>query len=70
MLKQVLAQTKAITAVKDRPVPMVLATDEVSELPVRLLGLPRTIAKLRYGCGMWISEAPRLQVEDVGLLNQ
>ena len=65
VLKRPLGQIDAIRAVKDRPVPAVLAAEEVAKLLSQLSGVHRTIAKLLYGCGLRISEAMRLRVKDI-----
>ena len=69
VLKRELGQINAIRAVKDRPVPTVLAAEEVTKVLSNLSNVHRTIAKLLYGCGLRISEAMRLRVKDIDFAN-
>ena len=50
---------------KDKKVPVVLTREEVQQVLAFMEGTPALVVKVLYGCGLRISEAVRLRVQDV-----
>lgn len=67
-LKQPLDQKiDAIRATAKKNIPVVITREEVAKVIGLMKGTPQLVVKLLYGCGLRISEAIRLRIQDVDL---
>ncbi|MFH2045718.1 MAG: integron integrase [Pseudomonadota bacterium] len=58
-------QINSIRASKKLNVPVVMTKEETSKVISFIEGIPQLVVKLIYGCGLRISEAIRLRVQDI-----
>ena len=65
VLKQPLENIKAIRTRKEQRIPVVLTREEVKQILSLLENTSGLLAKLLYGCGLRITEAVRLRVQDI-----
>ena len=65
VLKQPLEGVDAARTRKDKRIPVVLTREEVKLVLAFLEGTPALVVKMLYGCGLRITEAVRLRVQDV-----
>jgi integron integrase len=60
-----LENVKATRSRKEAPIPVVLTRDEVKQVLSLLDGVPELVVKLLYGCGLRITEAVKLRIQDI-----
>jgi len=65
VLQQLLESVSAARSHKERRIPVVLTREEVKQVLALLEGTAELVVKLLYGCGLRITEAVRLRVQDV-----
>lgn len=65
VLEQPLEGVKAARSRKEPRIPVVLTREEVKKVLALLEGTPQLLVKLLYGCGLRITEAVRLRVQDM-----
>ena len=65
VLKHTLAGVQATRTRKEPRIPVVLTREEVKQILSLLEGTPALLVKLLYGCGLRITEAVRLRVQDI-----
>ncbi len=65
VLKQPLTGVKATRSRQEPRIPVVLTRDEVKQVLGFMSGTAALVVKLLYGCGLRISEAVRLRVQDI-----
>jgi len=65
VLKQPLENIKATRSHKTQRIPVVLTREEVKQILSLLENTSGLLAKLLYGCGLRITEAVRLRVQDI-----
>jgi integron integrase len=65
VLKQPLEHVSAARSSKEPRVPVVLTREEVKQVLTLLEGSSELVVKLLYGCGLRITEAVRLRVQDI-----
>jgi site-specific recombinase XerD len=58
-------EINAVRAKKKVNVPVVMTTEETARVITLTTGTPQLVVKLMYGCGLRISEAIRLRVQDI-----
>jgi len=65
VLESPLENVKATRSRKEAPIPVVLTRDEVKQVLSLLDGVPELVVKLLYGCGLRITEAVKLRIQDI-----
>ena len=65
VLRQPLEGVDAARTRKDKRIPVVLTREEVKLVLAFMEGTPALVVKMLYGCGLRITEAVRLRVQDV-----
>jgi len=65
VLLQPLENVSATRSRKEPRIPVVLTREEVKRVLTLLEGTPELVVKLLYGCGLRITEAVRLRVQDI-----
>lgn len=65
LLERPLENVSAARSRKERRIPVVLTRDEVKQVLSLLEGTAELVTKLLYGCGLRITEAVRLRVQDI-----
>ena len=65
VLEQPLEGVSAVRSRKEPRIPVVLTRDEVRQTLALLEGSSELVVKLLYGCGLRITEAVRLRVQDI-----
>ncbi len=65
VLNQPLENVSAARSRKEQRIPVVLTRDEVKQVLALLEGPSELVVKLLYGCGLRITEAVRLRVQDI-----
>jgi len=65
VLEQPLKNVSAARSRKEPRIPVVLTRDEVKQVLALLEGTSELVVKLLYGCGLRITEAVRLRVQDI-----
>ena len=65
VLEHPLENIKAVRTRKEQRIPVVLTREEVKQILSLLENTPSLLVKLLYGCGLRITEAVRLRVQDV-----
>lgn len=65
VLNQPLENVSAARSRKEQRIPVVLTRDEVKQVLALLEGSSELVVKLLYGCGLRITEAVRLRVQDI-----
>ena len=58
-------EINAVRASKKLNVPVVMTREETAKVIALMSGTPQLVAKILYGCGLRISEAIRLRVQDI-----
>ncbi len=58
-------EINAVRSQKKPSVPVVMTRDEVRNVLNMMAGTPQLVAKILYGCGLRITEAIRLRVQDI-----
>jgi integron integrase len=65
VLESPLENVKATRSRKETRIPVVLTRDEVKQVLSLLDGVPELVVKLLYGCGLRITEAVKLRIQDI-----
>ena len=65
VLKRPLEGVDAARTRKEKRIPEVLTREEVRRVLAFMEGTPALVVKMLYGCGLRITEAVRLRVQDV-----
>ena len=65
VLESPLENVKAARSRKEARIPVVLTRDEVKQVLSLLDGVPELVVKLLYGCGLRITEAVKLRVQNI-----
>jgi len=65
VLESPLENVKATRSRKEARIPLVLTRDEVKQVLSLLDGVPELVVKLLYGCGLRITEAVKLRIQDI-----
>jgi len=65
VLEKPLEGVEAARSRKEPKIPVVLTREEVKKVLALLEGTPELLVKLLYGCGLRITEAVRLRVQDI-----
>ena len=60
-----LENVKATRSRKEARIPVVLTREEVKQVLLLLDGVPELVVKLLYGCGLRITEAVKLRVQNI-----
>ena len=65
VLESPLENVKATRSRKEARIPVVLTREEVKQVLLLLDGVPELVVKLLYGCGLRITEAVKLRVQNI-----
>ena len=65
VLKSPFENVKAVRSHKEAQTPVVLTHEEVKQVLSLLDGVPELVVKLLYGCGLRITEAVKLRVQNI-----
>jgi site-specific recombinase XerD len=65
VLKSPFENVKAARSRKEARIPVVLTREEVKQVLSLLDGVPELVVKLLYGCGLRITEAVKLRVQNI-----
>jgi integron integrase len=65
VLESPLENVKATRSRKEARIPVVLTREEVKQVLLLLGGVPELVVKLLYGCGLRITEAVKLRVQNI-----